>query len=140
MVDILSPEARSALMASVRSVGTAPEMRVRRIAWKSGLRYRIAPKTLDGRPDLVFPAARLVVFVHGCFWHGHEGCRKAKLPVSNRVFWEDKIRSNQERDARAQDRLIADGWEPIVIWECETKSLQLILQRLAPVFAHYQSK
>ncbi|KAA0592698.1 MULTISPECIES: very short patch repair endonuclease [Azospirillum] len=138
MVDILSREKRSALMASVRTVGTKPEMRVRRVAYSCGLRYRIAPRGVRGRPDLSFSGARIAVFVHGCFWHGHEGCRKAKLPTTNSEFWAAKIQSNQRRDIEIQSHLIADGWRHIVIWECETKNYATIVERLAPVITHYR--
>lgn len=139
MVDILSPERRSAHMASVRTVGTTAELRVRRVAWAAGLRYRIAPRKLRGRPDLVFPGARIAVFVHGCFWHRHDGCKKAKLPASNSDFWIKKLTANRERDVSVREALAADGWQTIVIWECETRSGNLLVERLAPVLKHYLS-
>ncbi|MFC5306627.1 very short patch repair endonuclease [Azospirillum picis] len=138
MVDILSREKRSALMASVRTVGTVPEMRVRKVAHSCGLRYRIAPRGVLGRPDLSFSRARIAVFVHGCFWHGHKGCRKAKLPSTNSEFWKAKIQSNQMRDAETQSHLIESGWQHIVIWECETRNYVQIVERLAPAIIYYR--
>src|SRR3569833_270910 len=137
MADIISPARRSALMASVRTVGTAPELRVRRVVWAAGLRYRITPRGLPGRPDLTFAGARTAVFVHGCFWHGHEGCKKSKPPSSNRQFWTEKITANRIRDAAVQEALEVADWRVSVIWECETRSPDLILRRLASVLAHY---
>ncbi|MEI9987024.1 MAG: very short patch repair endonuclease [Aliidongia sp.] len=140
MVDILSLKARSALMSAVRSSGTRPEMRVRRLAHALGLRYSVAPRKVSGRPDLCFPGARIAIFVHGCFWHRHVGCRKASTPASNVEFWASKFEDNLKRDERVMRELLDAGWKTIVIWECETKDPELILRQLQLVQAHYQNR
>lgn len=114
--------ARSAQMALVRSRDTKPEMRVRKALHAAGLRYRLHDRRLPGAPDLVFPSRRIVVFVHGCFWHCHPGCSAARMPKSRLEFWKPKLAGNVERDRRTQDELQALGWTVLVIWECETKS------------------
>lgn len=121
MVDIVSPEKRSAMMAAVRTKNTRPELIVRRILHREGLRYRLHRSDLPGAPDLVFPKRRTVIFVHGCFWHGHDGCRYATVPKTRREFWIAKIDANRARDARAVEALRKDGWNVIVVWECETR-------------------
>jgi DNA mismatch endonuclease (patch repair protein) len=110
---------RSANMARIRSTRTKPEMMVRRELHARGFRYRLHRKDLPGRPDLVFPARRKVVFVHGCFWHQHPGCREGRIPGTNRDYWEPKLRRNTDRDEAAQCALRALGWQSFVAWECE---------------------
>lgn len=95
-------------------------MVVRRAAHRLGYRFRLHRRSLPGRPDLVFPSRRAVIFVHGCFWHRHEGCRKTSMPKTRIEFWQAKFARNVERDAQAQERLAAAGWRVLVIWECET--------------------
>ncbi len=114
--------ARSAQMALVRGRDTKPEMRVRQALHAAGLRYRLHDRRLPGAPDLVFPARRLALFVHGCFWHQHPGCSAARMPKSRLDFWMPKLTGNAERDARQRDALDAMGWTVKVIWECETRS------------------
>jgi DNA mismatch endonuclease, patch repair protein len=121
MADSLDPEARSRLMAKIRSKNTRPEMLVRRWLWANGFRYRLHGKKLPGHPDIVLTRYRTVVFVHGCFWHGHAHCKLFKLPATRKDFWEDKIGRNQARDAITRARLRAMGWQVLVIWECELK-------------------
>jgi len=115
--------ARSAQMALVRSRDTKPEMRVRRALHAEGLRYRLHDRRLPGSPDLVFPSRGVVLFVHGCFWHRHEGCAATRLPKSRLEFWEPKLMANVARDQRQREALEALGWTVLVIWECETKDL-----------------
>jgi DNA mismatch endonuclease, patch repair protein len=110
---------RSEMMARIRSKDTKPEMVVRHFLWASGFRYRLHGKQLPGRPDIVLARYRTVVFVHGCFWHGHENCKQFKLPSTRREFWEAKISRNQERDLLSLAKLKAMGWNVIVVWECE---------------------
>ena len=131
MTDIVDSKRRSELMAAIRTRDTAPELAVRRIAHRMGLRYRLHRKDLPGRPDLVFPRHRLVVFVHGCFWHRHEGCRYASTPKSRIVFWTEKFAANVARDARQQAALKALGWRVLVIWACETGHRAAVERRLA---------
>jgi DNA mismatch endonuclease (patch repair protein) len=107
------------MMARIRSKDTKPEMVVRHFLWASGFRYRLHGKQLPGRPDIVLARYRTVVFVHGCFWHGHENCKQFKLPSTRREFWEAKISRNQERDLLSLAKLKAMGWNVIVVWECE---------------------
>lgn len=106
-------------MSSVRGKNTLPEMLVRRFLHASGLRFRLHVKDLPGRPDIVFPKYRTVVFVHGCFWHRHQGCSKATIPDANQVFWQEKFKRNVERDARNIAQLQLLSWRVLVVWECE---------------------
>src|SRR5688572_28534970 len=113
-------------MEAVRQRDTSPEMIVRRAAHAMGARYRIQVKNLPGRPDIVFPARKLCIFVHGCFWHRHDGCRLTSTPSSNRTFWEEKFARNVERDERKATELRALGWRVEAIWECETRDLEAL--------------
>lgn len=113
--------ARSAQMALIRDKHTKPEVKVRKALHAAGLRYRLHDKRLPGKPDLVFPGRDVAVFVNGCFFHQHPGCRRARLPKSRRDFWEPKLRGNVERDLRKRAELEATGWTVFVIWECETE-------------------
>ena len=131
MTDIVDSKRRSELMAGIKGRDTAPERRVRRIAHRMGLRFRLHRKDLPGRPDLVLPKHRLVVFVHGCFWHRHEGCKYAYTPKSRVAFWSEKFAANVARDARQQAALKALGWRVLVIWECETGHETGVEDRLA---------
>lgn len=110
-------------MAAVRSKNTRPEMIVRKWLWSHGYRYRLNHPRLPGKPDIVMRKYRTCIFVNGCFWHGHEGCRYYRIPKSNTEFWVKKIRRNQERDREVCRQLAAMGWHSIVIWECELKPL-----------------
>lgn len=113
---------RSKAMRAVKKRDTGPEMRVRRAAHRLGYRFRLHRKSLPGTPDLVFPRHRIALFVHGCFWHQHEGCRLANRPRSNLAYWEPKLRRNAERDAWAQAELERLGWSVVVIWECQVQA------------------
>jgi DNA mismatch endonuclease (patch repair protein) len=121
-LDTLSPEERSARMALVRSRDTKPELRVRRFLHGMGLRYRLHQRVAGARPDLVFPARRTVVFVHGCIWHRHPNaaCPLTRTPKSRVDFWTAKFAGNVARDARQRTALEAAGWRVFIIWECET--------------------
>ena len=119
MVDSLSKAERSARMASIRGKDTKPELLLRRALHALGLRYRLHGKGLPGKPDLVFSRHRAVVFVHGCFWHRHAGCKVASTPKSNTEFWQTKFDRNVERDAGHVANLEAQGWRVFVAWECE---------------------
>lgn len=122
MVDSVSPARRSEIMRAVRSSNTKPELAVRRALWSAGFRYgRSRARKLPGSPDLVFPALKAVVFVHGCFWHGHN-CSLARVPKSNREFWVEKVRTNRARDARVTRKLRRMGWHAYVVWECSLAS------------------
>ena len=117
-------------MARVRSRDTAPELVVRRAAHAIGLRFRLHRRDLPGRPDLIFPRYRLVLFVHGCYWHRHSGCRRATSPKTNTLFWEAKFAANIARDRAAIDQLAQAGWRTLVIWECETRHETEVKARL----------
>jgi DNA mismatch endonuclease (patch repair protein) len=130
MADIVDPATRSRMMAGIGGKNTKPEMRVRRYLHRHGLRFRLHDKKLPGRPDLVFPRYRTAVFVHGCFWHQHPGCRFAYMPSSNEDFWRAKLNRNVTRDAEKQAELVGAGWRVLTVWECETGS-EVALQDLA---------
>ena len=121
MTDVFDTEKRSAVMRAVKSRDTAPELKVRRAAHALGLRFRLGRSDLPGKPDLVFPSRRIALFVHGCFWHGHDCARGARMPHTNRTYWQAKIARNMERDAASLASLRKLDWKPAVIWECETK-------------------
>src|SRR4051794_29259009 len=116
-MDRLSSAARSRLMSAVRCRNTRPEMRVRKLLTSMRVRYRLQRRDLPGSPDIVLPGARLVFFVHGCFWHRHAGCRKTTTPANNCSFWVEKFEQNKRRDRRAVRNLRKDGWKVITIWE-----------------------
>lgn len=130
MADILTPERRSALMSRIRGKDTRPELAVRRLLHGIGYRYRLHRRDLPGKPDIVFGPRRAVVFVHGCFWHAHPDCSKARLPRSNEEFWTAKLAGNAERDARAVAALEAAGWRVLVVWGCEAKAGPELQDRL----------
>lgn len=136
VIDIVDKPTRSRMMAGIRSKNTKPEMVVRKFLHGLGLRYRLHRKSLPGTPDLVFPKYKTVIFVHGCFWHGHD-CRYFKLPKTRTGFWLAKISGNRARDARNEEALRASGWKVIVIHECEIRDgaawQTRLLQELAGV-------
>ena len=121
MVDTLTPEQRSERMSRIRGANTKPELKVRRLLHRCGYRFRLHRKDLPGRPDIVLPRHRAVIFVHGCFWHRHPDptCRRARMPRTRREFWEAKLQGNRERDVRDQRALAEAGWRVLVVWECE---------------------
>jgi len=130
IVDTLTPPQRSRLMSRVRGRNTRPEMLVRRLLHSLGYRYRLHRSDLPGRPDLTFPGRKVVIFVHGCFWHRHAKCKKATTPASNRDYWLAKFRQNKMRDRRKQRELEKLGWRVVVVWECETADLKSLGERL----------
>ena len=130
-MDKLSVERRSANMRQIRSKDTAPELFLRRLLYRKGYRFRLHRKDLPGKPDLVFPARRKVIFVHGCFWHLHPGCREGRVPESRRSYWEPKLARNRQRDVMAQASLAEQGWKTLTVWECElAKESGELLSRL----------
>ncbi|MFK2878726.1 DNA mismatch endonuclease Vsr [Rhodanobacter hydrolyticus] len=130
-MDIVTSYRRSQIMAGIRSKDTQPELIVRRVAHSMGLRFRLHRRDLPGSPDLVFPRWRLAVFVHGCFWHRHEGCRLAAQPKTRPEFWRQKFEANIRRDRGAIDQLTGLGWRVEVIWECETRNPVEVASRLS---------
>jgi DNA mismatch endonuclease (patch repair protein) len=129
-MDTRTPEKRSEIMASVKGKNTGPEMEIRRLVFGLGYRYRIHYSKLPGKPDIAFPARRKVVFVHGCFWHGH-GCAKGRLPKSKLLFWKPKIAANKTRDEKNIVEIRAKGWKSLVVWQCETKKEAVLTRRIA---------
>jgi DNA mismatch endonuclease (patch repair protein) len=128
--DVFTPEKRSAVMARVKGKDTKPELKLRRLAHALGYRFRLHRKDLPGSPDLVFPKRRAVIFVHGCFWHGHDCARGARQPKQNANYWTAKIARNRARDAQAQAALRDKGWRVDVVWECEMKDVDALASRL----------
>ncbi len=124
MADTITREQRSHIMASVRSFNTKPELIVRSLLHRMGFRFRLHRKDLPGRPDICLPKYRRVIFVHGCFWHGHR-CLHGRRPTSNQAFWNQKLDRNAQRDAAAIRSLRAEGWGSFVVWECQLKSPKL---------------
>ncbi len=130
MPDVFSKEVRSRVMSRIRSRDTKPEMLVRKLAHALGFRFRLHRRDLLGCPDLVFPRRRKIIFVHGCFWHMHEGCRKCRMPKSNRSYWRSKLLLNRDRDRRNKEALESLGWRIMVVWECEVKDIGKLKKRL----------
>lgn len=129
MTDFMNRENRSLHMAKIRSKNTNPELKVRRLLHAEGYRYRLHDKKLPGSPDLVFAGRRKAIFVHGCFWHGHECPVGSRLPKSNTQFWADKRTRNQARDEEQMEKLNSLGWSVLILWECEMKDPQCLLER-----------
>ncbi len=123
MADVMTTEQRSRCMAAIKGKDTKPEMIVRKYLFSRGLRFRIQVRKLPGNPDIVLPKYKTVIFVNGCFWHGHEGCRYFRLPKSNVEFWKEKIERNVARDFRNEAELKTLGWRVIRVWECEIKTV-----------------
>jgi DNA mismatch endonuclease (patch repair protein) len=122
LMDTVDKKTRSRIMASVGQRNTIPEMRLRRILHRIGLRYRLHDRSLPGSPDLIFPQFHAVVFVHGCFWHVHKHCRFSTKPSTRKEFWREKFEANKKRDRRNYRALKARGWRVLVVWECILKT------------------
>lgn len=144
MVDTVSREKRSAVMALVKQKNTKPELRVRQYLHAQGFRYSLHRKDLPGKPDIVLVKHRTVIFVHGCFWHGHENCKLARIPKSNVEFWLGKIKGNMKRDIVNKTSLRELGWKVIDVWECQLKEddLSRLPKLIAPrrVTKNHKSK
>jgi DNA mismatch endonuclease (patch repair protein) len=121
MADVHSKETRSYNMSRIKSKNTKPEMLVRQFLHKNGFRYRLHVKDMPGKPDIVLPKYKTVIFTHGCFWHGHEGCKYYVVPKTRTEWWLNKIQGNATNDAKAEALLTEAGWKIIKIWECELK-------------------
>lgn len=129
-MDKINAQERSKVMAQVKGKNTGPEKRVRSLLHKNGFRFRLHRKDLPGAPDIVLAKKKTVIFVHGCFWHRHPGCKRASMPASNVDYWNSKFARNQARDADNQSRLTSLGWRVIIIWECELKDPNRLEKRL----------
>ncbi len=121
----ITPYQRHSIMAAIHSSGTKPEVRLRHALWREGFRYRANVKRLPGSPDIVLPKYHTAIFVHGCFWHGHKGCKKYTVPKTNTEFWQAKVARNQERDQEVWRKLEGLGWAVIIVWECELEKARL---------------
>lgn len=121
MGDVVDGPTRSRMMSGIRGRDTKPEMAVRRALFAAGFRFRLHRRDLPGVPDVVLPGRKVAVFVHGCFWHRHEGCRYTKLPATRPEFWKAKLDGNVARDRRAIEALIGLGWRVLVVWECAVR-------------------
>jgi len=129
-MDKLTPEKRSWNMGRIRSKDTKPEKVVRSMLHKSGLRFRLHRKDLPGKPDIILPKFKTVIFVHGCFWHRHKGCQYSYTPKSRKEFWEKKFQDNITRDKKARKELEDLGWKIILIWECELKNIDSVQKKI----------
>lgn len=130
MTDVFTPEKRSAVMRRVKGRNTSPELKVRKALTGLGVRYRLNRKDLPGSPDIVMAGRRLAIFVHGCFWHGHDCARGSRVPKANREYWTAKVARNVARDARTAADLAAAGWRVETIWECDLKDAAALKARL----------
>lgn len=134
MVDKLTKEKRSWNMSRIHSKDTIPEKKVRSLLHKLGYRFRIHKNNLPGKPDIVLPKYKMIIFVHGCFWHNHQNCKKSGIPKSNTDFWKDKIEKNMERDLANIEKLKNSGWNVHVIWECETENQEKLSTVILTIF------
>lgn len=130
MSDRMTSAERSAHMSRIRRMNTKPERFVRSLLHKLGYRFRIQWKAAPGRPDVAFPGRKKIIFIHGCFWHQHEGCKLAHVPRTRQEFWVEKFRRNKERDARFEKLAADTGWEVLVLWECETAVEESLTHKL----------
>ena len=135
MSDVYPPEKRSTVMRRVKAKDTSPELKVRKALTALGARYRLHRKDLPGSPDIVLPGRRLALFVHGCFWHGHNCARGARVPKANRDYWVAKVDRTRARDVRTREALVAAGWRVETIWECDLKDAEALRARLEALLA-----
>ncbi len=133
--DVFTPAKRSAVMRAVKGADTKPERAVRRLLWAQGYRYRLNARDIAGKPDIVFRPRKAAIFVHGCFWHGHECKRGARAPKANAGYWQAKIARNRARDGATLTALKQAGWRALVIWECELKDEARLRRRLLAFLA-----
>lgn len=121
-MDTVSQEKRSRIMSAVHSKNTQAELLVRRYLWAHGIRYCLYPKDLPGKPDIIIRRHKLAIFIHGCFWHGHEGCPRGRIPKSRIEYWKPKIEANRLRDQKIEKELRALGWRQLVVWDCQLRT------------------
>ena len=146
MTDVHSQETRSYNMSRIKAKDTKPELLVRKYLFCKGFRYRVNVKDLPGKPDIVLPKYKTVIFIHGCFWHGHEGCKYFVIPKTRTEWWTEKIRKNKERDQQEHEALRKTGWNIITVWECQLKprkreqTLEGILLLLQKIYLDLQKK
>lgn len=123
-------EHRSYIMSRIKGKDTKPELLVRRLIYGMGYRYRLHSKDLPGKPDVIFPSKRKVIFVHGCFWHQHNGCKANHIPKSNIDYWVPKLKKTKARDAENQKKLLDKGWKCLILWECQLKKIDIVKQNI----------
>ena len=128
-------EQRSRNMSAIKSKNTKPEIKVRKILHSMGYRFRLHSKDLPGSPDIVLPKYKTVIFVHGCFWHRHENCKYASTPKTRKEFWNKKFTENKKRDSEIQEKIKILDWRSVVIWECETKNIEYLRDKIIDVFS-----
>ena len=128
-------EQRSKNMAAIKSKNTKPEIKVRKVLHSMGYRFRLHSKDLPGSPDIVLPKYKTVIFVHGCFWHRHENCKYASTPKTRKEFWNKKFTENKKRDSEIQEKIKILDWRSVVIWECETKNMENLRDKIIDVFS-----
>ncbi|MGU9855293.1 very short patch repair endonuclease [Pseudomonas sp. LF245] len=129
-MDVVSKDVRSKMMANIHGTNTVPEMKVRKLLHKNGFRYRLHPRELPGRPDIVLPRYHLCILIHGCFWHRHPGCRYATTPSSREDFWRSKFEQNVNRDTRNRHELLQQGWRVFELWECGIRKPEVTMNWL----------
>ena len=128
-------EQRSRNMSAIKSKNTKPEIKVRKLLHSMGYRFRLHSKDLPGSPDIVLPKYKTVIFVHGCFWHRHENCKYASTPKTRKEFWNKKFTENKKRDLEIQEKIKILDWRSVVIWECETKNLEILRDKIVDIFS-----
>lgn len=126
MTDIVPPSVRSRMMSGIKGKNSLPETLVRRLLFAAGFRFRLHRRDLPGTPDIVMPGRKIAIFVHGCFWHAHRGCKYAKVPATRPDFWMAKLQGNVERDQRAIEKLATMGWRVLCVWECATRNQETV--------------
>ncbi len=135
MVDVFTSKKRSKIMSSIKNKNTAPEIIVRKLLHSMGYRFRLHRKDLPGTPDIVLPKHKTVIFINGCFWHGHEHCPRSRLPDTNKDFWEAKIIKNKKRDEENIEKLRSQGWNTIVVWTCELKDIEQLKNKYRKILS-----
>jgi DNA mismatch endonuclease (patch repair protein) len=140
VTDVYPPEKRSAVMRRVKGKDTSPELRVRRALTRLGARYRLHRADLPGKPDIVMPGRKLALFVHGCFWHGHDCARGSRVPKQNRDYWVGKVDRNRARDVKTREALTALGWRVETLWECDLKDEAALAERLRQLLQSHPGK
>ncbi|WP_034642348.1 very short patch repair endonuclease [Desulfovibrio inopinatus] len=121
-MDVFDKEKRSKIMRNIKGKNTSIEIKLRKLIYSLGYRYRLHYASLPGKPDIVFPGRKKVIFIHGCFWHQHTWCKRGSKPKSNLEYWLPKLKKNVERDKKKQEEIMALGWNPLIVWECELKA------------------
>jgi len=139
LTDIYSKVKRSQIMASISGKNTKPEIMVRKFLFRNGFRFRINVNTMPGKPDIVLRKYKTIIFIHGCFWHGHKNCSKAKLPTTNTEFWTTKILGNIKRDIKLNSELKQQGWQIITVWECKTKNSKIFAKEMNKIITRLKN-